>query len=46
MLRFIKVPLAKKFKDKRGEGGKGGVSRFAVEIVLSHIVEIFRCETL
>ena len=46
MLRFRKVPLAKKFKDKRGEGGKGEVSRFSVEIVLSHVAEIFPWETI
>ena len=46
MLRFRKVPLAKMFMDKRGEGGKGGVSRFSVEIVLSHIAEKLRIRTL
>ena len=46
MLCFRKVPLAKKFMDKRGEGGKGGVSRLTVEIVLSHIAEKLRIRTL
>ena len=31
MLCFRKVPLAKKFMDKRGEGGKEGVSTLSVE---------------
>ena len=43
---FRKLPLAKKFKDKRG----GGVSRFSIEIFLSHSAEkirrgIFQCFT-
>ena len=42
MLCFRKVPLAKKFMDKSGEGGKGGVSRLSVESFLSHSAENFR----
>ena len=45
MLRFRKVPLAKKLTDKRREGGKGGVSRLSVENFLSDSAEIFRGET-
>ena len=39
MLRFRKVPLAKKFKDKRGEGR---VSSFSVEKTLAHSGKRFR----
>ena len=35
MLCFRKLPVAKKFMDKRG----GGVSRFSVENFLSHSAE-------
>ena len=45
MLRFRKVPLAKKLTDKRRERGKGGVSRLSVENFLSDTAEIFRWET-
>ena len=43
MLCFRKFPVAKKFMDKRGEGG---VSRFSVENFLSHSAEKFRRRTL
>ena len=36
MLRFRRVPLAKKFKDKRGEGGKGGIKIFRRNCFVSH----------
>ena len=45
MLRFRKIPLAKKLTDKRKEGGKGGLSRLSVEIFLSDSAEIFRWKT-
>ena len=45
VLRFRKVPLAKKLTDKRREGWKGGVSRLSVENFLSDSAEIFRWET-
>ena len=38
MLCFKKFPVAKKFMDKRGEGG---VSRYSVENFLSHSAEKF-----
>ena len=43
MLRFRKVPLAKKLTDKRRGGG--GVSTLSVENFLSDSAEIFRWET-
>ena len=47
MLCFRKFPVAKKFMDKRGGGGRGGgISRFSVEIILSHSTKKFRTETL
>ena len=42
VLCFIKFPVAKKFLDKTGGGG--GVSRFSVEVFLSHSAEKFRGE--
>ena len=39
MLYFRKIPAAKKFMNKRGGGG---VSRFSVEVFLSHSTETFR----
>ena len=43
MLCFRKIPVAKKFMDKRAEGG---VSRYSVENFLSHSAEKFHGETL
>ena len=42
VLCFRKIPVAKKFMDRRG----GGVSRFSVESFLSQSAEVFRREPL
>ena len=43
MLCFRNIPEAKKFMDKRGEGGgEEGVSRFSVKNFLSYTAEGFR----
>ena len=46
MLCFRKIPVAKKFMDKRGGGGGIKISRFSFESFLSDGAEKFRRRTL